>query len=396
VLAIVASLYGTSAIFSYDMACAVVITAVVLGVAATFARSSGRAILLALGLLVSHWFDYAHCGYFGKLIAYPAMLFVCGLTLNALRAPSAEQALLLMVLSAAVGTMHSGAATTFVSLPILATALVAMAIWRDDRTMLSSAMSLCGIVVATPLFASGVLSRPLMIKYPDYELQWSYIVPRVLDLENQGISLSGMSPAWVEGQVAVAVLVWSALVGLAIIGRNARATALLGGPAVLLIGIVTVGAGATAFQLIGYFYPAIVCGALALAADTRATKAIVMALALLNVAQRLPRFAGALDRYALHQSQQNLFSAAELDRLARDIGKEAVRIDVPEPVPGILLLVELGRRHLDLDWSQRAWDIIIGYRHWPLPVRDNPPTMDLRVSNDGPFVHFALERPPDR
>jgi hypothetical protein len=395
-LAIIARLHGTSGIFSYDVACAIVITATALGVAAVFGRSLGLVFFLALGLLVSHWFDYAHGGYFGKLIAYPAMLFVCGLTLNYLRSPSFEQLSMLMILSAAVGTMHSGAATTFLLAFVFGVALVAIAIWRDEHTQISTAAFLCGLVAAMPLIASGVLARPLNIGFPDYKLPWSYIVPRILDLESQGVALSGLSPAWLQAQVAVALAAWSGLLALAVHCRNACATGLLGGSAILLIGTMATGAGGVAFQLIGYFYPAVICGAVALVADGRTARAIALAVAVLTIAQRVPRFIGATDRYAFHQNEQYRFSASEIDRLADEIGSQTVQIDVDVPPPAILLLIELGARQLGLQWSQRGWDTVLGYRGWPLPVWTNPPTMTLGfVYGGGAFNHFALVRPLD-
>jgi len=397
-LAIISNLHGTSAIFSYDAACAVIATAATLGVAATFARSSGLAILLALGLFVSHWFDYAHSGYFGKLIGYPAVLFLCGLSLSSLRSPSIEQISMLMVVSAAVGTMHSGTAATFLSAPIFGVALIAIAIWRDERPQILTAIFLFGLVSAMPLIASGVLARLLAGGYPDYKLPWSYIVPRILDLENQGIALSGVSPAWLQAQVAVAVAAWAGLLALAVHCRNVSATGLLGGPAVLLIGFMAAGASAAAFQLIGYFYPVVICGAMALVADGRAARTIAFALAMLTIAQRVPRFIGAADRYALRQYEPNLFSAAEIDRLVKEIGSQTVQIDVGAPTqPAILLLIELGRRHLDLQWSRRGWDAILHYRHWPLPVWVKPPTMTLKlITGGGAFKHFTLDRTQDR
>lgn len=392
-LAIISQLHGTSAIFSYDVACAVVITAATLGLSAMFARTSGLAILLALGLFVSHWFDYAHSGYFGKIIGYPATLLLCGLTLNSLRNVSIEKISILVVLAAAVGMMHSGTAPAFLSGPIFGVALISIAIWRDERVQISTAAFLCALVSAMPLIASGVIARPLSGGYPDYKLPWSYIIPRILDLENQGIALSGASPAWLQAQVAVAIAVWAGLLTLAIYSRNVRATALLGGSATLLIGVTAAGATAVAFQLIGFFYPAIICGAVALVEDTRTVRTIALALVMLTITQRTPRFIGATDRYALHQYEPNLFSEAEIVHLAKEIGSQTVQVDVGVPQPAILLLIELGRRHLDVQWSQRGWDTILHYRHWPLPVWANPPAMTLGlVSASNALNHFSLER----
>lgn len=392
-LAIISTFHQSSAIFSYDLACSVMTVAAVLGVAVVFTRTMSLAILLALGLFISHWFDYAHSGYFGKLIGYPASLFLCGLTLRALSNVNLEKVAALIILSAAVGTMHSGSATAFLCAPLFIVALVASAVWREHNINISAAVILCSLVAFIPLVSSGVIARPLAGGYPDYNLSWSYILPRILDLENQGVALSRLSPIWLQAQVAITAVAWVALFAIAVRTRNVLATGVLGGAAILLIGIISVGARAIAFQLIGFFYPAILCGAVALAIDVRVMRTISLSIAFLLIAQRIPRFAGAIERFAWHQSEANLFSAAEMDALSRKIGSQSVRIDVGVPQPAILLLVELGRRKLNLEWSQRGWDTILRYRHWALPVATIPPDLTLTSrSNGARHNHFELKQ----
>lgn len=392
-LAIISTFHQSSAIFSYDIACSVMTVAAVLGVAVVFTRTMTLAILLALGLFISHWFDYAHSGYFGKLVGYPASLFLCGLTLSALREISLEKLAALLILAAAVGTMHSGAATTFLCAPVFIVALIASAVWREHNINISAAAILCSLVAFVPLVSSGVIARPLAGGYPDYNLSWSYILPRILDLENQGVALSRLSPMWLQAQVVITAAAWIALFAIAVRCRNVLATGILGGSAILLIGTLSAGAGAIAFQLIGFFYPAILCGALALAINVRVLRTISLSIAFLLIAQRIPRFAGATERFAWHQSEESLFSAAEMDTLASEIGLQTVRIDVGVPQPAILLLIELGRRKLNLEWSQRGWDTILRYRHWSLPAEKTSPDLTLTLRSNGTrYNHFEIMR----
>lgn len=71
-LALIAKIRGLSGTFSYDLASAVVLTTVMLGIAGVFARSRLSLILLLLGLLTSHWYDYSRTGYFAKILGFPA------------------------------------------------------------------------------------------------------------------------------------------------------------------------------------------------------------------------------------------------------------------------------------------------------------------------------------
>ena len=390
-LGILADLRGTSAIFTYNLACAIVISAGTLAVASLFARTTLILGLLAVGLFVSHWFDYAYSGYFGKIIGYPATLFVAGLTLQTMPKTTVETVVALMLITAAMGTMHSGVGSAFLMVPILGASIAANMVWRDHRLVLSNAILLCGVVVASPIIASGLLSRPITNGYPDYHLTWSYIYPRLIDLENQGVTISGISSSWLIAQVSLALAIWAVLLGIAIFTHSTIAVGLLCGPAVLLLLLTVTNAKPLAFQLIGYFYPVVLCGACVILADLPRLSVGVLALVILTVGQRLPRFVGAVDRYVVHQDQRYLFSAAEIDRLVDQIGSQAVEIDVPDPESGILLLVELGRRNLDLQFSDRTWDMLLRYRGWMQPIRPEKAALVLHPIYPVAADHFGLD-----
>jgi hypothetical protein len=163
---------------------------------------------------------------------------------------------------------------------------------------------------------------------------------------------------------------------------------------VLLLVLSITGANALAFQLIGYFYPAALCGACVVLADVPRRTLPLLALVVLVTGQRLPRFIGAVDRYALHQDKRFLFTAAEIDQLANQIGSQTVEIDVPDVLPGILLLVELGRRNLDLQWSDRTWNVLLRYRGWPPPKLTEKARLVLRQTDPVITDHFQLEHRP--
>jgi len=50
-----------------------------------------------------------------------------------------------------------------------------------------------------------------------------------------------------------------------------------------------------------------------------------------------------------------------------------VEVDISLPQPAIALLVELGRRNADVQWSPAAWKVILGYRKlWSPPHYTQP------------------------
>ncbi|MCU1340523.1 MAG: hypothetical protein JWO19_6104, partial [Bryobacterales bacterium] len=391
-LEIIAQLHRTSAIFSYDLACAAILSAGSLGVAAMFARTPPVFALLTLGLFGSHWYDYAHSGYFAKIIAYPAALLVAGLASKVMPRVTVGSVVALASIAAAMGTMHSGVGSAFLMIPILGTSIAAIAISRDHRIQLSNAILLCGVVTASPIIAAGLSARPLAVAgYPDYSLSWMYVWPRLLDLENQGVAVSGISSSWLVVHFGLALTIWALLLGIAISVRSVVAMGLLGGPAVMLLVLSITGATALAFQLIGYFYPAVLCGACVLLADVPRRTLPVLALVVLMIGQRLPRFAGAVDRYALHQNQRYVFTAAETDRIAGHIGAQAVEIDVPDVLPAIFLLVELGRRKLNLQYSDQTWNTLFRYRGWTPSVQKTRAELVLRQTDPMTADHFKIE-----
>jgi hypothetical protein len=74
-LAIIAFLHHGGAIFSFDFACAVALSAAIITLLFCFSASVLSRVLLAVGLFASSWLDYAHGGYLGKILNYPAVLF---------------------------------------------------------------------------------------------------------------------------------------------------------------------------------------------------------------------------------------------------------------------------------------------------------------------------------
>jgi hypothetical protein len=387
-MSLVGAVRRSACTFAYDSACAIVLAAGVLAVAGTFSRRSLPALCLILaGLLTSHWYDYSRGGYFGKLLGYPAALFVTGLFLSVQEDEwRALTIAALAVLTTGATLMHSAMTTglflaTLVGGAIVCRWLIGSPYGRVARLRASgpSFVTLVLLIVVAAV-SSGVPARPVRVDFSDWHLSWSYVLPRILDLENQGVGLTGYGPDGLAWLTVLGLGLWAALVLAALLLRNADAAGLLIGPAILLLALAAAHQRAAAFQMIGTFYPFMICAGAIMMINLepsrpdpappphRTLRWAALALVVLAIGLRLPRSYGALQRYAGGDVPARLeYTRAEADRLAEKIGRDSVDVDLDEPNPTEFVLVELGRRGLALRWGPKAWDIVAGYTGQPAP-----------------------------
>lgn len=230
-------------------------------------------------------------------------------------------------------------------------------------------------------------------------LPWSHVKLVLADLEHQPAamtSLVGLAPMWIEIALIVSLGFWLALAGLAAFRRDPQAMALTWGPILLLAvlaPLTSYSARWATLNLPGTFYPLALCGAARLldgvSADERQRwpgRALFIGLTLLivvSIGMHVPRLASVVYRFAGPAlPATDSFSLVEIDALAATIGTETVRIEMTHPHRQIVLLVEFGRRGLDLQWSPASWSFILAYRGWPPPTAEKDATFVLRSIED--------------
>src|SRR5262249_21675742 len=180
-------------------------------------------------------------------------------------------------------------------------ALTIRTMTESNNSRVFDLMLICGTAALAPLISSGIFARVGPVSYPAWGLQWSVALPRILDLDN----FSVFAPWGAEIQVVLAVSAWALLIVLALFSRSAAAAGLTVGPALLLIFVISVDAGGAmiglywprsiTLQTIGFYYPAVLCGAAVLLHELRNTKLATFCflLMLLAIVQRVPRFVSA-------------------------------------------------------------------------------------------------------
>jgi hypothetical protein len=417
-LAAVSLLRGSSPFFAYDAASAVVLAAAILGVAAVFARGRIGLVLLAVGLLTAHWYDYPRTGYFAKMLGFTSTFFVCGLFMLA-RAPLRPPPAAALVLLAAGMTVMYPAEALGMFVGVLGLSfLVAGLVLRIGRPVsevvrdLWQHAAMLALIGVTMVVTRGQAAAALAVG--DWGLGWAQSVFRRLsnavattsgggapvppwshvrltlaDLDHQAVPLTGLSPGTLDAMLLATILCWLLLAGIAWYRRDAVAVALTSGPIALaawLAQLTSPSGQYLVYQLPGTFYPLALCAAARLLdwpslGEVRAAAAsrrlagqavsgtLVVLLMLAAIGLHLPRLVGAVDRFAgksLPPVYQ--FSEVQLDGLAAAIGKRTVRVDIPQPHLSYAVLLELAvRRGIDVQWAPSSWQYVLAFAGWPAP-----------------------------
>jgi hypothetical protein len=389
-VAVIASLQRGPSLFAFDTACAVVWAAAILGVASVFAENLLVLLFLMIGLAVSSWLDYDRSGFIAKGLAYPTALAVAGLFCGSRLTTSSLCALGWITLGAA--SMHPGVTTALIVATIGGAYLVIHSLAKRSL-QLDLAMPL-GMLVSIAIAATGLLSsQSWRFVYPDWGVKWPYVIPRVLDLENQGAVLSGLGPDQLLVVMIISLCLWFGL-SLIAIRADERAAALLVGPAALLAALWWTGAEAATFQLIGTFYPITVCGAALLLIPTRraslTTTVIIFALASTYVLARAPRFIGAVERYASTLLQDRVYTTEMLNQIRKFAGNSPILIDTSHRQ--MAMLFRGFARELPIQWSEQAWHASDLDRLWrpETPVYSEAAQFVLRSVMDSAAVNETV------
>ncbi len=397
-LAVVSRLTGRPPAFAYDIACAVVLTAASLGVAALFARRRVTYLTLGAGLFIGFWFDWSRAGYFAKILGYPATFLVVAYFFAWTRrlqagAPSVFRALAsLIVLVSGAAILFSGLVTA--TLLVLFGAVFAVALAFENPSSDGSRVPrvveplvVLLVLIVVSLTSSGIIARPHFPSSGAWPFSWINTALRSLELES--VVGSGVLKRPLDVALgALLVVSWFALAALAWRRRLPESFALLTAPLILAAVLVTTDARWHAFQLSGTFVPAFLGGAAVVCDRGRlsATRRSAMVAALmLAVAVHAPRFVSVTRFSGGAETPARLrFSSAETDRLASVVAREGgAMVDAGgDSQFGIFLLVELGRRHIPLQWTERSWKAILGYRPWPVPRYPAPARVRIVERSD--------------
>jgi hypothetical protein len=391
-LALISTLSGRPGVFAYDLACAIVLVITTLGVSGIFSRNRLAFVLLAVLLFTSCWFDFNRSGFFAKSLGFPSGVFCVGLFFTFVRLTRVERiwppsALgSLVVLTACSATLYSAHATAL-ALGLLGSMFLLLSVfWSRQRSLtdLCNEYARLGVLllalVATAFVASGIVARPLYLEPGDLDVEWEALFRWAtqvsvlnqrrpeLPLALMYLSATGVTAMW----VALAIYAW--------VSKLPDAVSLALGPALLLVMLYLLDQKWRFYEANGLYFPVAACAAaivLSNAAETDGVRRAVLAAAFLAIpwGLTLPHFSAALDVFGGRETPPtNRFSQSEIDRLASAIGSSGAIVDVGHNGQIIyFLVVELGRRAIPFELSERSWRTLAKpYRSPDPPDYDKP------------------------
>jgi hypothetical protein len=388
-LGIIGTLRGVPSSYAYDLACAIALAAAVLGVASVFTTRLAIFVTLALGLAIAHWYDFTHAGFFGKALAYPSILFAVGLFF--LSRGDYRPWIIAVLLTAAAGSalMLSGYVTALLLLVLGMPAIFLDAL--HSRRVEMQDIAVLGLMAAFAVAASGFFVRPYGGTFPGDPHAVLATALRAFEIEGWRVT-TGMAQPIVVVLLALGVVASLSLVVFAYLRQQAAATALLLAPLVFLIVLLACRKRDVAFQLTGFFYPATICGAAMFASSRKQwgshlaeNVACVVAIGFI-IGTRMPRAWSAVRRYTDSAVlASHTISLDEFDAIERIADGRAILVDLGSGLQlPIAVLVELGRRNLQLQWTPATWHSVVGgWRpSWQIPIYPAPAQLRLVSRNN--------------
>jgi hypothetical protein len=389
-IALVAALNGTSGLFAYDTACAIAFSAASLSVAAVFGRSRLTVIVLSLCLLTTAWFELGRSGYFGKLLAYPACLFLIGLFLTSRHSLTAAKVAVLVLLTVGAATMHAGMITAFFVVGVGAIAVLTDRILgrANNADELIQEVLILAAIGGVALASSGMFARPIIApgSPAGFYLSWNALLPHFMEVQNPTRDYIPIWAAWLSIGSILALACHLALLVFALLKRSSIALCLAGGP--LLICILFVGmdaAGASSARYGVYQFSSIMgsfgfCALVWLMDEPQVRGKRVLAVGGLVVIGislmliRLPRSVVSIATYVTDPPQTQIFQERDFNAMAALVGPAILQIDLRDDLNSVAALDEFGRRGIRMQWTAPAWKMAFGYRQWPVPNYEETPS----------------------
>lgn len=379
-LAILSSIRQLPAAFMYNQACGVVLLSGLVGVSGIFSRKHVGFLLLLVGLMLSHWFDWASGGYLGKTLGYPAILFVLGLYTTQTRPLPASYLALMAIFSGAVVSVFM----PNLALIVIGFTGVLFVLWtilyRQSSISIENEIAylilLCFIIVAT----SGALALPNTFSgMPPLfsRLDWWTFIPHVFDIQSIAGVGYPITLSLVTAYILVILSVSISLFFFILARKKSVATVALITTAYLCLVLGWFYFSLSEYclfiyELCGIFSPLILCGMVYFIESHLVPRTLLyrvtVFLCIVFISFTTLRFCHALDRFASNMALTLTIPMSEIDSLEK--ATESTHFTIGNSLSDKIvspLLVGLGAHNANIQYEPKAWEAAVGYRHWSVP-----------------------------
>jgi len=224
----------------------------------------------------------------------------------------------------------------------------------------------------------------------------AYVASRSLDLEGWGAT-TGFQDMTLFAMIGASMLAAICAAWIAVLQRSANALALLITPAVIYAILLTFTVRAELLEMTGLLYPAMLCGLGLVVSELQDVRRwglllITVGCLIITAALRAPHAYRQARRYTSPEAITRSYPKSEIDQIANVIGQQQTALVDLGGKDSLLMLVELGRRGLALQWTAHTWELVVGERGWPLPRYETP--ADLRITSDRKDIAQAIYSGP--
>jgi hypothetical protein len=369
----------SSAVFSYDWVCGVVLSAGLLGLAGLF--SSGRrglCLLLAAGV-VCLWLPLAREGYLGKALAYPGCLLLAFVYLTTWARTTLPRLAMAGFLGVGVGLcLNPSNPVAVLALPLGGMTVAALA-HRVLRTPLAEDFPggrFSGRWLAKGVLLYALMVAPLLVVHacryqmglPVYPYDWARAIPIVLDLDSPVVPI--FDPTTSLGVVAVALVLTAGLLILAHRQGNGEAECFL-----LTIGLLPVAwllgnKVVVAFQ--GLLFPMAAIGAVLVVQHrnrNRWARWVTVALVTGLVVLRVPQFHYHYQRYVrVTENWPRFFTQSDVRSMCEIVGDGTVDVNVADVHCSLIASTQFALRGARVQFRDPTWARLFPFTGWPAPA----------------------------
>ncbi|HLB55910.1 MAG TPA: hypothetical protein VJK30_01070 [Coxiellaceae bacterium] len=403
-LAFISWIQQQSGMFTYDNASSIILVAGILGVSAVYSRSAKTFILLTIGLIISYWFDLSRSGYLGKIVDYPAVIFLVGLYLrSANKKIESSTVALLAVLTCAVSTCYPGTVTALMLALIIGVYMLTDIIFSKEKYFFEKLYKQRDIFYCTVLSiviavaTTGGLSRPFAIGFGGLNETWASLWQQLFEsseLHHAKILI------WYSHTASIITLVLSAVffitaLFISVKRRNVIAITILFSPLILLFIMWILNAIWSVYEFTGIFFPLILTGFVYLSDnlffENHKRAKLFFYLVSFFIAIHIPQFIQTADHFTRSSVRSLQFSEPKMNVLAKKMNGHHIIINIHDVTHALPILIDFGYRPMHLEWTPKAWKSIMGYRPWSAPtikkshyylvLRSDPVPLTCRVIN---------------